>query len=87
MYVEISVPPDNTRLSDYVEEFFNRSELVGKRCEDGCQKFVQSEKTSKLTLADETEFLIIILTRAIETLDGYELVERLTVPTDDVLIR
>ena len=74
MYVELPVPPDNSSLNDYVEEHLNTSTLVGKFCEDGCQKFVQAEKRSRLTLASETEFLIVILTRAIETLDGFALV-------------
>ena len=87
MYLEMPVPPDNTNLNDYVEEHLNTSSLVGVFCEDGCQKFVQTEKRSTLTLANDSEFLIVILTLAIETLDGFKLVDNRTIPTNDVFIR
>ena len=86
IYVEIPVPPENSNLSDYVEEFFNMSELVGLHC-DACKNFGQAEKRSELTRANEAEFLIIILARAVTTLDGYKLVEHKILATDDLLIR
>ena len=87
MYVEMPVPPENSSLNDYVEEYLNTSSLVGKFCEDGCQKLVQAEKSSRLTEAGETEFLNIILTRAVETLDGFKLVENKITVINDVIIR
>ena len=73
-------------MNQYVEEFFNISELVGVYCE-ACQKILQKEKRSKLSSGSETEFIIVILRRGIETLDGFELVKNSTNPTDDVFIR
>ena len=87
MYVELPVPPGNTALSESVQASFNASSLVGRFCDDGCHTFSQAKKYSKLTLAKETEFFIIILSRAVETFDGFKLIERRTVPTNDVLIR
>ena len=75
LYVELPVPPNNSSLNDYIEEYFNTGSLVGKFCEDGCKNFIQAEKRSRLRLASETEFIIVILSRAIETIDGFELVE------------
>ena len=86
LYVEIEVPPDNTNLNEYVEEFFNISELQAMHCE-ACQNLVQKAKRSKLTLGSESEFIIVILNRGIETLDGFELVKNCTSPTNDVFIR
>ena len=64
MYVELPVPPHNSCLNDYVEEHFNASTLVDKYCEERCKKFVQAEKRSRLSLASETEFMIVILTKS-----------------------
>ena len=87
MYAEIPVPPDGSNLNDYVEEFFNTSTLVGRSCEDGCQGFEQSEIRSKLTLAAETEFFIVILTRAVQTIDGFKFDKSRISATTDVFIR
>ena len=86
LYIEIPVPPDNSNLNEYVEEYFNISDLVGLRC-DACQHFVQKERKSKLTLGCEAEFIIVILDRGIQTLDGFELVKDITHPTNNVFIR
>ena len=48
MYVELQVPEDNSNLKDCVEEYFNISTLIGKVCEEGCHKFVEAEKRSRL---------------------------------------
>ena len=87
MYVELQVPEDNSNLKDCVEEYFNISTLIGKVCEEGCHKFVEAEKRSRLTRIDDTEFLIVILTRAIQTLDGAVFNRNRTVATEDVFLQ
>ena len=87
MYLEIPVPPDNSSLNDYVEEHLNSSCLVGVRCESACQSVVQAEKRSTLTKNAETDFLVIVLTRAIETVDGFKLIKNKTTSTSDIFIR
>ena len=86
LFIEIPVPPDNSRLNDFVEEVLNISELHGMYCE-ACQSFAQKEKRSKLALGCESEFIIVILLRGIETLDGFQLVKNCTSPTDNVFVR
>ena len=86
LYIEIPVPPDNSNLNNFVEKFFNVGEFVNSLCSN-CKQIVKVEKKSELTEAIESEFLIIILRRAIETLDGFELVRNRTISTNDVLIR
>ena len=76
----------NSSLNDCVEEYFNIGELVAANC-DVCKNLVQVERKSKLKSISETEFIIIVLGRGIYTLDGYELVEHRTFPTNDVFIR
>ena len=87
MFVELEVPPDGSSLNEYVEEYFNASSPVDLFCENGCEKFVQAEKRSNLTRTAETDFLIVILTRAIETMDGYQLNLSEITCTKDVYIR
>ena len=86
-YVELQVPSDESNLNDYVEDFFNRCTTVGRFCENECQKIVPAEKNSKVTNASETEFITVILTRAMETLDGYQLNKNRVNITNDVFIR
>ena len=87
MYLELPVPPNDSNLNDYIEDYFNGSSSVRFFCENGCNNDVQSKKRSTLTRAAETEFIVVILTRAVETLDGFELNRNRTIPTNDVLIR
>jgi hypothetical protein len=87
MYLELQVPPDCSNLNEYIENYLNSSSAVGAYCENQCKKLVQSEKRSTLTTAGETEFIIVILTRAIETLDGFQLNRNRIKATDDVFIR
>ena len=86
MYVEIPVPPNHTNLNDYIEEHLNTSSLFGKFC-DGCKQFSEAEKSSKITLANETEYLMIILSRALETLDGFKFIDNEINVTNEVFIR
>ena len=87
MHVELQVPTDNSNLNDCIEDYFNTSSLVGSFCENGCQSFVQAEKRSRVSRAADTEFLIVVLTRAIQTMDGFQLNKNKVNPTMDVFIR
>ena len=86
LFLEIPVPPDNSKLNEYVEEVFNIGELQGIHCE-ACHRFGQKEKRSKLFMGSESEFIIVILRRGIETLNGFKLIKHSTSPTDNVFIR
>ena len=87
LYLEIDVPANNTCLSTYVSEYLHTSELVGKNCEDGCKKFVQAEKRSKITEINQTEFIIVILRRAVQVTGGYSLIDNQVIPTENLYIR
>ena len=87
MCIELDVPPDNHELTQSIDDFLNTSSLVGMVCENQCQRFVQKEKSSILTSTAETEFLLVILNRVTETMDGYHLNPNRTISTQDVYIR
>ena len=86
MYVELEVPEDSSKINESIEEYFNCSSLVGKVC-DGSRNFVQAEKRSRVTCIAETEFFIVILTRAMQTLDGYAFNQNRIIATEDVFLR
>ena len=86
-YLHLQIPPDNANLNEYIEEYFNTSALVGRVCEDGCRKFTQAETRNQLTSAADSKFLIVLLTRAVETEGGYEINRNKIIATNDVFIR
>ena len=87
IYIELAVPPHGSNLSDYIEDYFNGNSTVGAFCQNECKRFGPSEQRSSMTKVAETEFFIVVLTRAVETLDGYQLCDREVKATNDVLIR
>ena len=68
-YLELKVPPDNTHLSNHVEDFLNTSDLIGRKCE-GCKKFTQAETGNEITSVEQSKYLVIILSRAMRDQDG-----------------
>ena len=87
MYIEVDVPPDSCELSKSIDDYLNTSSLVDLRCDSICQRMVQKEKTSILTSNDEMNFLLVILSRAVATMDGYQFNSNRTLSTNDVYIR
>ena len=87
MYIELSVPQDGLSLNTCVEDYLCTSTLEGFFCESGCNKFNQFERRSTVTKTEDTNYIIVILTRAVHTLDGYQLNNTETVATNDIYIR
>ena len=83
----ITVPADNSNLNEYLEEVFNQSDLVTKKCEDGCNKIVQAQKRSQLVCGKETPFITVILSRWIETEEGFDVNRHRISSIDEVFIR
>ena len=87
IYLELEVPPDESALSQYVEEALNEGCMVDYHCEDGCQKKFQAEKRTVLKSARATQFLIILLRRSIFSEQGHELVLNKVTSTENINIR
>ena len=87
MYLELDVPSNNSSLGNYVSEYLNTSDLVGMKCEDGCKQFVEVEKRSRISQSSETEFIIIILNRVMQTQEGYSLIDNKVSAIENVFIR
>ena len=87
MYIELDVPPDSCELSKSIDDYLNTSSLVGMRCESTCQRIVQKEKSSILTSNEEANFVLVLLSRAVGTVGGYQFNRNRTISTNDVHIR
>ena len=87
MFLELNVPPRNSKLKIYIERYFNEESEVEAFCSDICKATVN--KTQKNTISDEhpPNFLIVVLSRGITTELGYELIENEVQVTDDIDIR
>ena len=87
LYIELDIPPNDLNLNEKMEEYFNMSELIGVHCDGDCQQVTQVEKRNQLTDATDTMFLLVILSRAIQTADGFAVNENKVEATNDVFIR
>ena len=87
LYVELEVPPNNSILKDYVEDYFNEKSKSIYRCEEDCQALSEKMRWVSLTNSDEAKFLIVILTRYMDTLDGFRLVGNKINSTQTIVIR
>ena len=87
MYLEMPVPPNDSDLKDYVEDYLNEGSTLGYFCNEGCKKFSEKTLWTTLTSGIRAKFLIIVLTRGIETLDGYHLVTNKITATNDISVR
>ena len=74
IYLEIDVPPNNSNLSDYVEQTLNDGEVVEYHCQDGCDRRYQADKRTLLKSVKETQFIIVMLRRMIISEYGLEIV-------------
>ena len=87
LYLEIQVPPDGADLNSSLEDYFNTSDLVGRQCDDACKKFVLAESRNQLTLASQTKFILVILSRGLNSIEGFNLNQNETNATNDLFIR
>ena len=87
VFLELDVPPSNEDLKDYVEDYLNKETSIGRECKDICKKFTTKKQKTSITDLDEVKFLTIILTRGIETVDGYHLVPNKVLSTNTIKLR
>ena len=87
LYVELPVPPNKSVLKNNVEEFFNERSEFASYCEEGCKTLSVKSKWSSITSVEETKFVIVILTRGMETMDGYQLIKNEIKSTETLHIR
>ena len=87
IYEEMQVPPDDSSLKFRAEQFFNESSTVESHCNDGCTQTGEGERRTTLKSTRDSQFIILILSRAVDTELGYELVTNSVISTDPITIR
>ena len=86
IYLDMSVPPEGSSLKHYVEDMLNEGSRIVYHCES-CDTFGEKIKKKTVSNIDEAKFLIVILTRGIETIDGFKLVKNKINSADNISIR
>ena len=87
IYIELDVPPNNSILKDYVEDYFNNRSNFLSYCDGDCQKLSDKITWTSLIRSDEAKFLIVILSRGIQTMDGFTFVKNKIDSTRNIQIR
>ena len=87
IYLEMDVPPNGSKLSNFVEECMTESLIVEYHCQDGCNAYFQAENRRQLKSVNETQFLIVLLRRSIMTEIGPNIVKNKVSATHDLKIR
>ena len=64
--LEIVVPPNGSRLNQFVEDMLNGFIRVDFKCEDGCKMKKGAENRMMIKSCQETDFIIIILRRVVQ---------------------
>ena len=87
MYLEMSVPPDGTALKMQMEDYLNEGTTMIYNCEDGCKKMSQKIKKMTLTCAAEAKFIVVVLSRGFDSMDGYTFLKNRNPATEDISVR
>ena len=87
IYLELQVPPDGSDLKTYLEDYLNEGSTFLYFCEEGCKKMSQKTRRTTLSSSEESEFLPVILTRGMETDDGYQFSRNRVSADKDITVR
>ena len=81
------IPPSNSELKHQIEDFLNDKSESEHQCQEGCGDVTKKIKETSITNLEEANFITIILTRGIETMDGFQLINEEVKSTANVNIR
>ena len=87
IYEEVEVPPNDSTLSEIVENLFNGSSTVHTSCNDGCKVPGEAMKRTTLKSTQDSQFIILIFSRAVDSGQGYQLLSNNFVSTGNINIR
>ena len=85
IYEEVAVPPDDTTLSEIVENLFNGSSTVHTSCKDGCKVPGEAMKRTTLKSTQDSQFIILIFSGAVDSGQGYQLLSNNFVSTGNII--
>ena len=71
----------------FIEKLLNEGTKERVICEEKCKNLSEKIKRTSLTNSDEADFLIVILSRGIDTPNGFQMLKNETKATDMINIR
>ena len=86
IYQYMPVPPENSNLNSFIEDFFNSAIPVDYQCEQ-CKNHSRALHKSSIKDLKQVQNVVIIISRAFETVDGYEVVKHKVTSTGEVILR
>ena len=87
LFVEIDVPPNGSKLNEYVEKSLNGYCEVEYQCQDGCKSKSEAENRAMIKSCKDVTFLIVILRRVVQGEAGPFIVEDRVSSCDNICIR
>jgi hypothetical protein len=87
LYIEIDVPPNGSKLNEYVEKSLNGFCEVQYSCQDGCNVNCEAENRAMIKSCKDANFLIVILRRVVQGEAGPVIVENRVNSCDNICIR
>ena len=86
IYRYMPVPPENSNLNSFIEDFFNSAIPVDYQCEQ-CKNHSRALHKSSIKDLKQVQNVVFIISRAFETVDGYEVVKHKVTSTGEVILR
>ena len=83
---ELPIPRTNTNLATFIENLFNNGNEVENNCTN-CKKKSMGIHRKTLTNVTNTQFIVLLISRVLETLDGYEFIQNRVNSTGNVYLR
>ena len=88
LYIELPVPPNNSNLKKYVEEYLNEETRIDGFCEDQCEIITEKIQKTRVSIEnEEAKFLVIILSRGVQTEDGFKFLKSNVNATEEICLR
>ena len=86
MFLELAVPLNGADLRKCVEDTLNEESFINADCHK-CQQEVQKTMRKEIVDCDDAQFIIVILSRGIQSLNGYQFIKKQCTATNPISIR
>ena len=87
VFLEITLPPYNSSMKEIIENELNNTSFVEASCTESCKRMVRKTKRLEITNCEDVKFLIVILSRGVQTNEGYRFLKQKVDVLEDVFIR
>ena len=85
-FYELPVPQNRINLATFLEDLLSNGTEVKNSCTK-CKKKSMGIHRKTLTDVSKTKFIVLLFSRVLETVDGYELIQNKVDPTGNMILR